>query len=297
MERIEPISVTLKARHYWTLGKPGIIFGNSLTLFGGFALASKGRIEIFLLFSLLIGVGCIIGAASTLNSVIDKELDEKMERTKNRPLVTGAISIRSAKVFALVLALMGSVILLISTNLLTFLIAIAGLVIYVFPYSLLKYKTVHATVVGSLAGAVPPLIGYTAVTSRIDLSAFLHFLMIALWQMPHFYAISIFRLSDYVRGKIPVLSIVKGMKVTKVQIFVYIVAFTLTSLFFAATVPLSPLFLYTSLFLGAIWLFLALQGFSCLDDKKWARKVFFFSLIVVMMQSIIIPFCLGRIDN
>lgn len=290
MEKIAKISLSIQFKSFLLLTKPGIIMGNVLTAAGGFALAAKGSFNPWLFLAMLEGLAFIIASACVYNNVIDRDLDKKMERTKNRPLPKGLVSLRSALIFATGLGCMGILILSLYTNLLTLMVALTGLGIYVFIYSYSKYKTSQGTLIGSIAGAIPPVVGYTAVSQRIDLAAIILFLMIALWQMPHFYAIAIFRIKDYAQGLIPVLPLKKGMLNTKIQMIFYCLAFMLTSTlltFFGYTGPLY--FVLMSLF-GFIWLILSIQGLTCKNDQKWARKMFFFSLVIVMALCTLIPF-------
>lgn len=283
-----PITATLY--QYCFLTKPGIIFGNAVTAAAGFALASRGKIELGLFCLMLLGLSFIIASACVFNNFIDRKLDSKMSRTQNRALVTGAISNQSALVFAAALGLIGAFILTYFANPITAITALVGLFVYVFVYSFSKYETSYCTLLGSIAGSVPPLVGYTAISAKIDLCSFLLFLIVAFWQMPHFFAIAIYRLEDYARGEIPVLPLDKGMHSTKIQMNLYIVLFIATSILFYylgfAKIP----FLITSVSLGLFWQFIALKGFSKGDDKAWARKMFLFSLIIIMAISFVIPF-------
>lgn len=200
------------------LTKPGIILGNIITTLGGFALASRGQIDFVLLLYTLLGLGLIIASAGVFNSYIDRFADAKMERTKNRPLVRGEISNQKALLFGTFLGLVGVFVLALKTNPLTVFVALSGFSIYLILYAFMKYHSFYGTLVGSLAGAVPPVVGYCAVSNTFDAGAVLIFLMLVLWQMPHFYAIAIYRQEDYAAASIPVLPIVKGMEATKIQI-------------------------------------------------------------------------------
>ncbi len=256
--------------------------GNTLTAVGGFALAAKGAFDSWLFIAMLEGLAFIIASACVFNNVIDRELDKKMTRTQNRPLPKGVISPKIALVFAFLLGIVGVMILSLYTKLLTLIVALTGLVVYVLIYSFSKYKTSYGTLIGSIAGAVPPIVGYTAASQRIDLAAMILFAMIALWQMPHFHAIAIFRLEDYQKGLIPVLPLKRGMLTTKVQMVFYCLAFMIASLFLAFFDYTGPLYFVIMSFLGLAWLILSIQGLTCKDDKKWARKMFFFSLVIVI---------------
>jgi protoheme IX farnesyltransferase len=204
-----------------------------------------------------------------------------MARTKNRGLVTGEVSSNSAIIFGIALGLFGSWVLYSYTNLLTLWIALAGFCIYVFPYSLGKYRTSYGTLIGSIAGAAPPLVGYCAVTNHLDLGALLLFLIVVLWQMPHFYAIAIYRFNDYSRAGIPVLPVKKGMRVTKIHMVLYTIAFIIAALSLTMMGFTGYVYFATAALLGLIWLWQCLKGFKCKNDAVWARKVFIFSLVVI----------------
>lgn len=282
---------TFSVRSYSLLTKPGIMLGNAITVAGGFFLASKGQIDLWLFLAAVVGLSLLIGSSCVFNNYIDRKADAKMARTKNRALVTGAISVPRALLFALALGALGIAILSVYTNGLTLAVALFGFFVYVILYSFSKYYSTHGTLIGSVAGAVPPIVGYTAVSSSLDLGAFVLFIILALWQMPHFYAISIFRQKDYAAASIPVMPIVKGMHKTKIQMALYVALFLVLS-------PLLTLFGYTgygyfalSVVLSLGWLWLSIRGFLAgTNDLVWARKMFAYSLVVVTSLSIAMMF-------
>lgn len=282
MEKIAKLTLTNHLKNFLVLTKPGIIMGNALTAVGGFALAVKGSFDSSLFIAMLEGLAFVIASACVFNNVIDRELDKKMTRTQQRPLPRGAMTPKVALIFATFLGIIGVFILSLYTNLLTLIAALLGLVVYVFIYSFSKYKTSYGTLIGSIAGAVPPVVGYTAVSHQVDLAAIILFLMIALWQMPHFYAIAIFRLQDYEKGSIPVLPIKRGMLTTKVQMVFYCLAFMMASTLLAFFDYAGPLYFVVMSLFGLAWLILSIQGLTCKNDQKWARKMFFFSLVIVI---------------
>jgi len=293
MEKISIPSYSYTAKSYCLLAKPGIMLGNAITIAGGFALASKGNIDFLLFLLTMIGLSCVIGSACAFNNYIDREADMKMSRTKNRPLARGDISERNALIFAAVLGALGASILGTFTNLRTLSVALFGFLVYVVLYSLSKYRSVHGTLIGSAAGAVPPVVGYCAVSDKLDAPAWILFAIMVMWQMPHFFAIAIYRMDDYAKANIPVLPIKKGIVRTKVQMVLYIIGFIAAS-------SLLPLFDYTGngyfflvLLLGSGWLVLALRGFKSSNDTLWARKMFIFSLLMITAQFASIPFSLG----
>ncbi len=275
-------------RTYYLLTKPGIIVGNLITTTAGFALASRGHFDVWLFLAMFIGLYLIIASACVFNNYIDRDLDRKMERTKNRPLVQGLITGRHAIVFACTLGLSGTLILALYTNLLTVLLALAGFFIYVVLYSFWKSRTSYATLVGSISGALPPVIGYCSVSNRFDAGAFILFAILVLWQMPHFFSIAMYRFDDYFAAEVPVLPVKKGNYTTKVHMLLYIIAFLLAILSLIAFGYTGYTYLSVATLFGIAWLYLCIRGFYTDNDKLWARKMFRLSLLVVTAFCIMI---------
>jgi protoheme IX farnesyltransferase len=281
---------TYTARTYYLLTKPGIVMGNAITMVAGLLLGFRGaKIDFWLCLATLVGLSLVIGSACVFNNYIDRLADQKMARTQNRALVTGLITVQSAIIFAIVIGLIGIGILGFYTNLIASLLAFTGFFIYVVIYSFLKYKSVHATLVGSIAGAMPPVVGYAAAFGHLDLGAFILFAMIVTWQMPHFFAIAIYRMKEYAAANVPVLPLKAGMLATKRQMLIYMIAFTLSSMALFTFGYVGYIYLTVALSLCFIWLFINIQGFSTKDDRLWARKMFFFSLVVMMGVFLTIP--------
>ena len=167
-----------------------------ITATGGYLFASKGDISFATLLAMMAGLASIIASGCVFNNYIDRGIDSKMKRTKNRALVTGEVSTTNALVFTSILLAIGSFLLGYFTTPLALWVAIFGFFAYVVVYGIWKRQSVHGTEVGSISGAVPPVVGYVAVTGSLDTSAVILFLLLVLWQMPHFYAIGIFRRSE-----------------------------------------------------------------------------------------------------
>ena len=274
-------------RIYYILTKPGIIFGNILTTLSGFFLASKGVLNEALFLATLLGLSLVIASACVFNNYMDRKEDAKMARTKNRALAAGLISNQSALIFATVLGLSGLSLLIAYTNLLATLLALSGFLIYVILYTLGKYHSPHATLVGSIAGAIPPVVGYTAVSNQFDLGAALLFMIIVLWQMPHFFAIALYRQDDYAAASIPVLPVKKGVYTTKVHMLLYCIAFILAAAMLTLFGYTGYTYLITAVSLGIAWLCLCIKGFhKDSRDVVWARQMFRFSLVVVTLLCI-----------
>jgi protoheme IX farnesyltransferase len=277
----------MSVRAYYRLTKPGIIYGNLFTAASGFLLASRFHIHYALLFATLLGVGLVIASACVFNNIIDRGIDALMERTKKRALVTGEINEHLASFYAIVLGAIGFMVLALHTNLLTTYLGIAAFLDYVILYGLAKRRLMAGTIIGSIAGALPPVAGYTAVTNRLDGGAILLFLILVSWQMPHFYAIAMYRIDDYKKAGLPVLPVKLGMDHAKQQILAYIVAFTLACAGLTVFGYTGYSFLVVALGLGITWFIKGLRPQK--NDKTWGKKMFLFSLIVITILSVAIP--------
>jgi len=278
-------------KKYLFLTKPGILFGNFITTLGGFFLAAQGSIDILLLLLTLIGTTLVVASGCVVNNVIDQDIDTKMQRTQNRALVKKTISPTVALIYAFVLGIIGFSILWFGVNGYAFLFAVIGFVVYVGFYSLWTKRTsIHQTVIGSISGASPPVIGYTAVTHQFDVAALLLFLAYGLWQMPHSWAIAIYRFDDYKNAGIPILPVARSIYRTKIECVIYI-------LLFAAVLNGLYCFGYTNVFflitfnaLTAYWFYLSIIGFKAENDQLWAKRFFLYSVILITLLSLSFSF-------
>ncbi len=276
---------------YYTLTKPGIIYGNFITIVAGFLLASQGFIDYGLLFVTVLGLSLVMASGCVFNNYIDRDIDALMERTKKRAMVRCLISPRNALVYATVLGTIGALILFFYTNILTTGIALFGLFAYVVLYSLwTKRTTVYGTLVGSISGAVPPVVGYTAVSNSLDVGAFIVFVILVFWQMAHSYAIAIYRLKDYTNAGIPVLPVVKGVRTAKIDMAVYVVLTTIAML--ALTIFGYAGLVYSAIVIvsGLAWLALVLKGFKTSNDQLWARKMLLASIVMLLAWCVAVVF-------
>jgi protoheme IX farnesyltransferase len=265
-------------KQYLQVTKPGIIFGNLISVVGGFLLASKGSIDYPLFLATLVGVSLVVASGCVFNNYIDRDIDKKMERTKNRVLVKGLIAPSVTLVYATALGIVGFALLYIAANPLAMWLAVMGFVVYVGVYSLyMKRHSVYGTLIGSLSGAAPPVIGYCAVTNEFDAGALILLAIFSLWQMPHSYAIAIFRFKDYQAANIPVLPVVKGISVAKNHITVYILAFMIATLMLTLVGYAG----YKYLIVAA-----ARRGKKPEHDSVWARKLFVFSIVAITSLSV-----------
>ncbi|WP_207950851.1 heme o synthase [Marinobacter sp. JSM 1782161] len=272
-------------RQFIALTKPGIIFGNSISVMGGFFLATQGGFNPALFVVTLLGLALVIASGCAFNNVIDRDIDAVMERTQDRPLVQGTITPATTLGFATLLGLAGFTMLM-QTNLLTAGLALFGFAIYVGAYSLYsKRHSVYGTLIGSLSGAMPPVVGYCAVTGQFDGAALILLVTFCLWQMPHSYAIAIFRFSDYKAARIPVLPVVNGIDSAKHHMVAYTVAFLVAALSLTVAGYTGIAYFVVILLMGLYWLRLGLKGYRAEDDVKWAKGHFGFSILTVMVLS------------
>jgi protoheme IX farnesyltransferase len=272
-------------RECYLLTKPGIIYGNALTAIAGFLLASRWHVRPLLLAATIVGTCLVIASACVINNYIDRGIDTKMARTQKRGLVTGKINGRWAIIYGMALGLIGFTALVLFTNLLVVAIGLVAYIDYIVLYGISKRISFHGTLVGSVAGAAPPVAGYCAVTGHFDGGALIIFLIMVCWQMVHFYAIAIRRADDYKAAGIPVLPLVKGVPATKVQMISY------TAAFIAAVTALTVfgyagyLFLILMAGAGLLWLYKGLTSFRITDNIQWASGMFGYSLLVLLIFS------------
>ncbi len=278
----------LTFKRYFQVTKPGITGGNLIATIGGFLLASQGApVNVGLMLATVLGLMLVVASGCALNNCIDRDIDARMARTKQRVLVTGAMSVRAAFWHGVVLGAAGFATLALWTNMLALLCAVFGYVIYVGVYSLyMKRNSVYGTVVGSLSGAAPPVAGYLAARGQFDTGALILLLMFCLWQMPHSYAIAIYRFADYEAAGIPVLPVVRGVNAAKRQIVLYIMAFAVATVLLALDGYAGKGYLAVACATSAWWLKMALAGHRPqTDDRLWARQVFLFSTVTICALS------------
>lgn len=272
-------------KDYYSLTKPGVLYGNAITAVAGFLLASQGNVNVWLLIALTVGTTLIIASACALNNYLDQDIDAKMARTKKRAIVAGIVPGSHAVILSIVLGIVGLVTLVLYTNPLVVAIGITGFVVYVWLYGVLsKRLSIHGTLVGSVSGAMPILAGYCAVTGVIDAGAIIVFLILFLWQMPEFYSISLYREKEYAAAGVPVISVVKGAKRTRIQIFFYTAAFVIATALLTAFGYTGYIYLVIMMALGGYWLWLAAKGLRIAESESdaWARRMFRFSLIILL---------------
>ena len=278
-------------RDYYEITKPGIIYGNIITVVAGFVLASSGNINFSLLIATVFGISFVMASGCVFNNCIDRDIDALMERTKDRVLVRKRIPLRNACMYGSVLGILGVYLLTVYTNILTATASLVGLFVYVVIYSLwLKRSSVHHTIVGSIAGAMPLVVGYLAVTGKVDVGVIILFFVLSLWQMPHAFAIALYRLSDYKAASIPVLPLVKGVRATKIQMVIYTILFVISTLLLTVYGYAGKLYYGIMGILGFLFIIVVVKGLyiKTYHDNLWARKVFLFSIIVLVVFCVTI---------
>lgn len=273
---------------YLWLTKPGIIVGNIITAMGGFLLASRADVDWWLLAATLAGTTLVIASGCVFNNYIDRHIDALMARTQNRALARGRISALHALAYATLLGILGFLLLAVFTNALTVVVGLVGLFCYVVVYGFWKRRSTLGTVVGSISGATPVLAGYVAVRGDIDTGALLVFLILVLWQMPHFYAIAMYRFNDYAAAGLPVLPVKRGTGRTKLYILLYIAAFIAAASLLTTYSYTGVTYLLVVSTFGFMWLWEAVKGAKAKDNVLWAHDMYRFSLRVIMVFSIMI---------
>jgi heme o synthase len=278
--------------------KTGIIKSNLIPMFAGLTLALY-TYQISLIEKLpeilfaLIGSILVMGAAGAFNNLYDRDIDSIMERTKNRPTVTGEIKPKAVLWLGILMSIFGIVFLALTTPLAA-LLGFLGLFFYVVPYTMwTKRRTIYNTEVGSISGAMPPLIGWAAMYPDITHPAILGlFVITVIWQMPHFYAIAIRKHDEYKVANVPMLPVVKGVKRTYIQTNIYLIILIAISFLF---MPLSLGLMLVALLLSIIWLILSIAGYKKMDSEKWAKSMFVYSLLhmTVLFSTVIIYSLMG----
>jgi|APSaa5957512535_1039671.scaffolds.fasta_scaffold70375_2 heme o synthase len=280
-------------KHLISLTKPGIIAGNLVAVVAGCCLALHAApyapyapyavFDYSVLIFTVIGICLVMASGCVFNNCIDRDIDALMARTCKRVMVTKLIHPCIALTYGTLLGITGLVLLYLQVNSLAALIALFGWVFYVVVYSLwFKRSSIYGTHIGSISGAIPPVVGYISVTGQLDLAAALLFAMLSLWQMPHSFAIAIFRLKDYQAANIAVLPVKLSMLVTKINMLAYVSAFVAVSLSFSLFGYTGVVYSSIAAILGIAWIYLACLGFVTQDNIIWARKMFIISIAVLM---------------
>lgn len=245
-------------RDFYELCKPRVVALMILTSLIGMLLATPGMVPFHILILGNLGIALCAGSAATVNHMVDRHVDQKMARTYNRPVAKGRVSPQNAMLFALTVGALGMGILLVYINAVTAWLTLASLLGYALVYTLfLKRATPQNIVIGGLAGAAPPLLGWTAVTGSIDGYGLLLVLIIFAWTPPHFWALAVHRKDEYAKADIPMLPVTHGVRYTKIHILLYTVILFAVSLLPFITGMLGLLYLAGAVVLGLGFLFFA----------------------------------------
>jgi protoheme IX farnesyltransferase len=256
------MSDTVMARwpDFLELTKPRVVALMLITALIGMCMAVPGFVPWEPLILGNIGIGLCAGAAAAINHVVDERIDQKMSRTTNRPVATGRVSQTEALVFAALLSLLGAALLAWTINVLTAILTVASLVGYAFIYTMfLKRATPQNIVIGGLAGAAPPLLGWTAVTGEVHAHGLLLVLIIFAWTPPHFWALAIHRKEEYAAVGIPMLPVTHGNRFTALHILLYTILMFLITLLPYATLLSGWIYLVSAVVLGVIFLYWSIE--------------------------------------
>ncbi len=270
-------------RDYYELCKPNVVWLMVVTAIVGMCMATPGVVPIEIVIFASMGIALCAASAAAINHLADQHIDAIMARTAGRPMVKGKIDSQGAAIFAFILGSLGIYVLLTRVNTLTALLTLASLMGYAFVYTFyLKRATSQNIVIGGLAGAMPPLLGWTAVTNEVTVHGLLLVLIIFVWTPPHFWGLAIARKDEYAKVDIPMLPVTHGSQYTARQCFLYSLV-----LFAVALLPVvaglsSWIYMIGAMFLGAIFVRHALTLLRTMEDTD-AMKLFSFSIMYLLL--------------
>ena len=301
MAKSQPINAPLSAaksrplsgwranwRYYYEMTKPRVVMLLLLTALVGMCLATPGWVPADRLIAGLLGIGLLASAAAVLNHIVDHKIDSQMARTFNRPVVKGKVSIQQALIFSFVLAVVGYALLEIWVNRLTAMLTLASLVGYAVVYTMfLKRATPQNIVIGGLAGAAPPLLGWTAVTGEVHAYALLLVLIVFTWTPPHFWALAIHREKDYAKAKVPMLPVTHGIAFTKTCVLLYTILLCLVCLLPYLIGKAHLIYLVGSSLLNAGFLYYAIK-LKYAADEQTAMTTFKYSIVHLMVLFVVL---------
>ena len=254
--------MSLTISEFFKLTKPGVLYLLMITAGASMILATNFNLDIIKALTGFLGIAFIAGSSAAINQILDFKYDSVMERTVKRSIVTGKISVTSATLFASFLFITGSALILYFNNFLTWALTFGTWIFYAFFYTkVLKFSGSQNIVIGGLAGAMPPLLGWTAVVGSIDPLPLLLVLLIFIWTPPHFWALAINKKDEYAKAGIPMMPVVKGVEYTKIQIVLYSILLMVVSLLLFATGYFGYLYLIGAAILGGIFI-----------QKSWKLK-------------------------
>ena len=270
-------------KSYYQLCKPNVVYMMLICAFVGMLLAEQSVGSYSYLFVSLVGIAFCAASAAAINQVIDRKSDASMTRTDQRPLPKGELSATHASLFAVLIGFTGATILYVYVNTLTMLLTIASLIGYAFIYTVyLKRATPQNIVIGGLAGAAPPLLGWSAVTNTIDPYALLLVLIIFVWTPPHFWALAIYRKEEYAKESIPMLPVTHGVMFTKLQIVLYTIILFIVSLLPYVVLMSGIIYLISALALSSVFLYYSINLYFS-DSDEDAMSTFQFSIYYIFL--------------
>jgi len=284
MELTGNLSRTFDYKAYYETTKPKVVLLLVFTAIVGMLLASPGLLPLDIIIFASLGIGLAAASGASINHVVDQHIDKVMTRTKHRPLPSGNLSAGSVLLFALSLGLFSMLILVYWVNSLTALLTLISLIGYAIIYTrFLKRHTPHNIVFGGAAGAMPPVLGWTAVTGEIHTEALLLFLIVFIWTPPHFWSLAIRRRKEYKLAGLPMLPVTHGVPFTKLQILLYSFMLLVVSLFPFVTQMSGLIYFVGALSLGLGFIFHAFRLFKSKDDhlamKTFAYSIFYLGLL------------------
>ncbi|MBT5475836.1 MAG: protoheme IX farnesyltransferase [Chloroflexi bacterium] len=288
-ETVQSGSVMTLLGDYIALTKPRVMSLLVVSAIAGAFLGAGSTPTFEVIIAVLIGGALASGGAASLNMAYEGELDQRMGRTKNRPVAEGRISVLSAVIFGVVLNIISFVLLALMTNVLAASLAIAGTILYFGLYTvILKRTTTQNIVLGGAAGAVPPLVGYAAATGSIDLAAWYMFIIVFFWTPPHFWALAIMIKDDYAKAEIPMLPVIRGVEYTTVQIMLYSVILSGLTIVFGVLSPiLSWIYMIGASALCLAFLWYALKLIKA-PDRPAAISLYKYSLLFLALFFVLI---------
>lgn len=275
-------------RDYYEMTKPKVVLLLLLTALVGMCLAVEGALPLQQLIAGMFGIGLLSSAAAVINHVVDRNIDSKMARTYNRPVPKGKVTPQKALIFAAILSVVGYLALEVYVNRLTALLTLASLVGYAVIYTMyLKRATPQNIVIGGLAGAAPPLLGWTAMTGEIHGNALLLVLIVFTWTPPHFWALAIHREKDYAKAEIPMLPVTHGVEFTKTSILGYTVLLGLICLMPYLVGMSGLVYLIGATALNIAFLYYAWK-LKYNSDENTAMQTFKFSILHLMLLFVVL---------
>ena len=278
---------------YIQLTKPSIIYLLVLTAATAMFLVDGFETNLLMALTGIFGIGLIAASSAAINQILDLEIDGKMKRTDRRPLVAGKIPVINAITFAAILFIMGSFLLLTFNNFLAWALTVATWIFYAFLYTrVLKFAGPQNIVIGGLAGAMPPVLGWVALTGSISPLPLLLVAIIFVWTPPHFWALAIDRIDDYENANVPMMPVVKGIEYTKIQILLYSFLLLACSLLPFAIGSLGIFYFISASSLGLIFIFLAAR---LMQDKNNSGAIPFFLYSIIYLTILFVSMILDRI--